>query len=371
MTVLFDLTSLFDNLSGIERYAMNISLEMIKQDSKNNYILIFKNEIHKAFCEITDYENVEIVIIKGKNKLIFNQLLLCINLYKYKADAYVFLAFQSPLLFKRKNIYNTVHDLVCWDCPETMKKTSEIYFKTMIKNAIKVSKGIITISEFSTDRIVQKFNYDRKKMHLIYCGVSDDFRKFDINNQEVMQSVKEKYNLPDHYLLCLSTLEPRKNMGLLIEAYKCLVEEKVICNKLVLVGRKGWKIDKMIESIPEGLRNNIIVTGFVEDKDLPYIYTCAKCFIFPSKYEGFGMPPLEAMAAGTPVISSDAASLLEVIGNSGVVFVSEDIVDLKQKISDVFSMTDGEIRKIIIEQKSRSGLFVWSKEATKLLNIIC
>lgn len=381
MKIAIDLTSLADNFSGIERYAMNIAKEMISLDKKekNTFILLFKKEVHPEFVRYEKKKNIICKVYKGENKLIFQQLLLPFHLYGIKADRYLFLAFHSPILFRKKGIYNTVHDLTCWDCPETMKKKMELYFKLAISNALRVSEGIITISKFTGKRIIEKFHYDRKKITLAYCGISDVFMDYVSmlpkagepqaaeKNERIrnrLLDIRHKYHLPEQYLLCLATLEPRKNLPFLVEAYVELLEEKKINLPLVLAGRKGWKMDEFLNRIEEEHRRNIIVTGFIDDIDLPYVYHMADCFIFPSIYEGFGMPPLEAMTVGTIVISSDAASLPEVLGKAASYFHLGNKASLQEKLlrginQECDDVTADEIRK-------RVDKFQWKSAAEKI-----
>lgn len=378
MKIAIDLTSLADNFSGIERYAMNIAKELIAVDRQNNntYILLFKRKIHPDFINISKQSNVMCKVYKGENKLIFAQICLPFHLYAIKADVYLFLAFQSPVLFRKKGIYNTIHDLTCWDCPETMKKHMELYFKVSIRNALRVSKGIITISKFTRDRIIDKFGYSRKKITIAYCGISDVFMEYvaaqkSSNEEETidfhrnrMLDIRHKYHLPEQYLLCLATLEPRKNLPFLVDAYVELLEEKKVNIPLVLAGRKGWKIDEFLNRIEADYRRNIIVTGFIDDRDLPYVYHMADCFIFPSIYEGFGMPPLEAMSVGTMVISSDAASLPEILGRAASYFKLKDKKELKEKICQGIRQQCDEITVKEIKQQIRR--YQWSRSAGRL-----
>lgn len=369
MKILIDLTSLAENFSGIERYALNISKEIVENDKNNEYILIFKNNIHKSFLKFKNNENIQSKVIKGKNKLIFNQIILPKELYKIKADKYLFLAFPSPILFKRKGIINTIHDLTAWDYPETMKKSSRIYFKESIKNAIKVSENILTVSNFSQRRIEKQFSFNR--VNIIYNGVSDTF--LEASNQEVFKledRIKRKYCLPREYFMCLCTIEPRKNIELLIKAYTELREENKTQLKLVLVGRKGWKVDNLLREVNEKYINDIIITGFVEDEDLPQIYIGAKAFVFPSLYEGFGIPVLEAMSLGIPVICSDTSSLPEVIGKNGILFANNNKEDLKIKMIEFLNKSEDYIQNLILLGKKRSMLFNWKNEAEKLIKLI-
>lgn len=320
MRICIDLTSLDDNFSGIERYAACLSKEMIKDES-NEFILVFKNKVHSLFEE--QRGNVKNVIIPGCKKLWFNQIRLPLVINKIKADYYLFLAFPVPVILFKKNMISTIHDICCWDCPETMNWLSKWYFRISHRVALKKCKAIITISHFSEKRIIEKLKYPQNKVWLVYCGVENKFSNF--NRAECdFKELRKKYNLPEEYFLSLCTLEPRKNLRLLIDAYSLYCTESDNGLPLVLAGRKGWKVDSLLDGLDVNVLKNIIFTGFIDDEDLPAIYGYASCFVFSSKYEGFGMPPLEAIACGTPVISSDAASMPEVLGDNAIYFRSND-----------------------------------------------
>lgn len=362
MKILIDLTSLDDNFSGIERYALNISKQMIIQDNKNNYVLVFKNKIHEEFQKFSERKNVELKVIHGNNRLIFNQIILPSKLYRIRADKYLFLAFPSPILFLKKGIINTIHDLTCWDYPKTMKFLSKWYFRISISNAMKCSERILTVSNFSKERISQKFN-NKKNIDVIYNGVSEVFKNFIYDSE----SDKNKYNIPENYIMALGTLEPRKNLELLIKAFVELKKENKLSDKLVLVGRKGWKFDSIAKNIDESIKKDIIFTGFVEDKDLPNIYYNANLFVFPSVYEGFGIPLIEAITIGTKVVISDINVFKEILGDYELSFRVEDLLDLKAKIIEAL-----ENRKDnkVYELRKKIKCYRWEISAQKLIQIL-
>lgn len=360
MKVLIDLTSLDDNFSGIERFALNISKNLIMQDYNNKYILLFKNKIHNDFESIIDNSKIVAKVLKGKNKLIFNQIILPYNLYKIKADKYLFLAFPSPILFRKSKIINTIHDLTCWDYPKTMKFLSRWYFRLSIKNAIKVSKKIITVSNFSKNQIVKKFG-NKDNLVIIYNGISSVFENFKYNN-DADKLIEKKYLLGEDYILSLGTVEPRKNLSLLIEAFKELKMNNSLKNKLVIVGRKGWKINEIIESCSNEIKNDIVFTGFVNDNELPYIYKNAAVFVFPSLYEGFGIPPIEALAMKTKVITSDIEVFKETLGENSNMFKSNNKEDLKKVLLKAINNNDEQIFDLKI--------FSWKVQANKLLGVL-
>lgn len=369
MRILIDLTALADNFTGIERYAACISHEMIMQSDKEKYILLFKEQIHPLFEKACQKDNVETIILKRCHKLIFNQICLPWAIHRCKADWYLFLAFPVPVLTFKKNMISTIHDICCWDCPETMNGLSKWYFRLSHRVAMKKCRYIITISEFSKKRIVDRLGYPEDRILLIYCGIGNEFYKGQWEVQEIKDIIK-KYSLPERYILSLSTLEPRKNLSLLIAAYSNLVLETEMRMPLVLAGRKGWKTDTLLEDVPSAVREQIIFTGFIEDEDLPYVYHNAEFFVFPSKYEGFGIPPLEAMACGIPVLSSDAASMPEVLGGACVYFSSEDIDACKQQLQYMLNISGEDRQNMIGQGYKQTECFSWKKEAVKLLRCI-
>lgn len=359
MRVCVDLTSLADNFSGIERFALSITKELIK--NKNIYwILLFKNSLHKEFAE--QFENVEKIIIKGNNKLIFNQIILPIRLKKIKADSFFFPAFPAPFFFFNKNSFNTIHDLSCWDCPKSNKKYMLWYFKVMYWKASLGNKKIITVSEFSKKRICEILNVKPENIAVIYNGISDKFNDKKVS-EATKKIIKKKYNLPDTYVLCLSTLEPRKNLKILLRTYLNLYKQGYV-EEIVLAGRKGWKMEDFLKEFEPDFLLHVHFTGFIEDDDLPDVYKMAKIFVFPSMYEGFGIPPLEAIFCGTPVISSDAASMPEILGEKAVYFKSNDCKDLEKRIIEF------NTNKIKKTTNLDNCIYKWNLQAKRLCEFI-
>ena len=364
MRILIDLTSLADNFSGIERFAACITYEMLTQ-SDDDFVLVFKEKIYKQFEQFTSRKNVKTVVLSRCNKLIFNQLRLPTAISKEKVDVYFFPAFPAPFFFFKSNAISTIHDLGCRDCPSKNKKYMTLYFKIMYWKAALGKKRIVTVSEFSKERIAVILKKDRDQIKVIYDGISDCFENFQYS-EEVDKKAIETYGLSKDYILCLSTLEPRKNMRLLVEAYDELLIEAKIDIDLVLAGRKGWLVDDLLSRLNENTVSRIHFTGFVDDEFLPYVYRNARMFVFPSVYEGFGIPPLEAMSMGVPVISSDAASLPEVLGDAAIYFKSNDKKQLKQKIIQVLQDDGLEIRLLKERGLNCAKTYKWNTEALKL-----
>lgn len=366
MKILVDLTSLADNFSGIERFALCIAKELFQQP-EHEYIAVFKNEIHPFVAPMMDRNRVQAIVLLGGNKLLFNQVILPFHLSRIKADIYLFLAFPVPILLFKKHMFSTMHDICCWDCGDTMRTVSKWYFRISHRVAMLKCKAIITISKFSKRRIIERLHYTSNRIWLVYCAISDTFANF-VYDAEASCNAAEKYSLPERYLLCLSTLEPRKNLKLLVQSYSDLIAEAKIDIDLVLAGRKGWLIDSLMENVVPEAVARIHFTGFIDDADLPYVYQRADCFVFPSIYEGFGIPPLEAMSVGTPVISSDVASMPEVLEDAAIYFKSNDLGDLKRQLVHFYEHSlELPSEERLHQQVER---FTWKEEAERLLHML-
>ena len=233
-----------------------------------------------------------------------------------------------------------------------------MYWKASICN-----KKIITVSEFSKGRICKILRVKPENVFVVYNGISDLFNDSELSDDE-KKRVEDKYNLPENYVLCLSTLEPRKNLGLLLDAYASLFDEG-LTEEIVLSGRKGWKIEDFLKGYSEEFLHHVHFTGFVDDEDLPAVYKLAKVFVFPSSYEGFGIPPLEALACGTPVISSDAASMPEILGIEATYFNNKQIGSLIHCIRGFSNERSKVINKT--DAHSIAGTYSWENSAKELL----
>lgn len=308
-TIAIDLTSLNDNFSGIEHYALYITKELIKNSSFQFY-LIFKNRIQYFKDEEIEHDNIKSIILNGRRLgIMLFDLPKLIN--RLKPDYCLFLAFPPSIFFRPKkgiHVFSMIHDTIAWDCPETMTFKSRFYFRKAIKHAIKISTKLITNSKFSKQRIIDLLHVDENRISIAYCAsaMNTTIQPFEI--------VQQKYKLPNHYVLTLSTVEPRKNIPFLLRCMDYLWNHEDNIPKLVIAGRKGWKTDKLLEGISEKGKSNIVFTGFIDDDDIASIYHYSQFFIFPSIYEGFGIPVLESLQAGRLPLCSDIPTNREILG---------------------------------------------------------
>ncbi|MCR4586653.1 MAG: glycosyltransferase family 4 protein, partial [Lachnospiraceae bacterium] len=323
MKIAIDLTSLNDNFTGLERYAYEVSHEMIKAHPDTEFICVFKGEVPGVCRHFEGCGNVSIRLIKKKGKLYTNQFILPVEMKKLAADAYYYPAFPIPLLFHEKNTYVMVADTVCFDMPETMKTKARLFWSEGLKHSVRVCRGISVNSEYTLSNVAKYFPGNEKKAVVAYCGV--DTEKFSSNEEGRAEKVRERYGLPERYNLSLCTIEPRKNLKLLLDTYAGLKRSGRELLPLVLSGRAGWKYEGWFDEAKAVLGSDLVITGFIDDEDLPYVYRGADTFIFPTRYEGFGMPPLEALAAGAGrVLVSDIRVMKEVLGDTAVYFKEND-----------------------------------------------
>ena len=330
--------------TGVGWYIYNIVKELSKSD-KNDYVAEFINFMgrHDVKSQI-DYD----IKIK-QNKLLTYTM-------------YNFFNFTIPKNIKGKVIV-TIYDTVFFSAPETMGDMKAI---SEYKYAAERSDLILTISESAKSDIIKHFNVDEKKIEIVTPGI--DLEKYLHNYTDIeLENVRKKYKLPENYILYLGTIEPRKNIERTIKAFIKYKKEVKDDLKFVIVGGKGWKYDNIMKLI-ESMGTDIILTGYIDEEDKIPIYKLAQIFAFPSLYEGFGMPVLEAMAAGVPVITSNVSSLPEVAGDAAILVnpLNEDeIFEAYKKI-----LSDKKLQLEMIEKGlEQAKKFEW-KESAKVLEQI-
>ncbi|MEN4017617.1 MAG: glycosyltransferase family 1 protein [Methanobacterium sp.] len=243
-------------------------------------------------------------------------------------------------------------------------------FKRYSINSMKKADRIITISNHTKYDLIKETNISPDKVETIYLGVDEQFRELP---QKEVENVKKKYKLPEKFILYVGSEQSRKNLPVLIKAFKKLLETFNLQNiKLVKVGRpqikesQRKKIFNLIDKL--NLQKHIIFIEYVPEEDIASIYNAADIFVFPSFYEGFGLPPLEAMACGTPVITSNVTSLPEVVGDAGIMINPHNIDGLANKMYELLT-NDGLKDDLRKKGLNRAKLFSWDKTAHETFKI--
>jgi len=231
-----------------------------------------------------------------------------------------------------------------------------------MKQTCKRADLIVTISAFSKGEISRFLGYRQDRIIVVPCGV--DFRMYHPHySEEQKHCARQKYGIQGEYILYLGTLEPRKNIPRLIGAYQILRKADPAVPELVIAGKKGWQYQEIFALVKElGLADHVLFPGYIDEADVPLLMAGAKVFVFPSLYEGFGMPPLEAMACGTPVLVSKTAALPEVVGDAGVMVDPLSPNSIAQGMEQL--LTDEAYRQSMIKKGiALAAFFSWEAAA--------
>ncbi|MEA1963362.1 MAG: glycosyltransferase family 1 protein, partial [Patescibacteria group bacterium] len=346
MKIGIDISTLMDAyFSGVSEYSYNLIKKIIEKDKKNEYILYFNSFAPKNFkINFFKYPDVKVIQTRYPNK-IFNHIMQ--NLFKFpKVDKFLGKVdlFFSPHL----NFYNytnapkkiiTIHDLSFVKYPEFFSLRKNLWHKMInIKKIPQKYDKIIAVSHNTKNDLIELFNIPENKIQVIYSGIENDMRKISEQELNLIRDnydFKQKYNLPNKFILYLGTIEPRKNIENTIKAFEVFLEKnpKETDYKLVIAGGSGWKNKNIFKTWKNSAqKNNIKFIGYIDKNDKKYLYNLASLFIFSSYYEGFGFPPLEALACGCPVITANNSSLSEIIGDYSTLINPYDISSIAKAI---------------------------------------
>lgn len=281
-------------------------------------------------------------------------------LFRGRVDLSVFFNFIVPPRVSGR-VITTIYDMTYLRCPETMASDNLKHLQRGIEYSARRSDHIITISEFSKCEIVELLNIPEERISVIPCAPSLP------EKPEEFHVCKKKFHITRPYLLYVGTIEPRKNLERLLQAFDRLKQQYHIPHQLILAGGKGWRDEGIYRTATElPCSGDIVFTGYVTGAEKSALYQNANVFLFPSLYEGFGIPPLEAMYHGCPVVCSDAASLPEVVGDAAQLVDPLEVESIAQGIWKVLS-DDGYAEGLIKRGYQRLERFTWDIAAEKLV----
>lgn len=358
----FDLTGVRRPNTGILVYAVQLAHHLVRHNINNKYTLFFSGEIHPNFRELEG--KFRAVVFPTQGEVTTKQVLMAAICSASRLDLIHFPAFPPPAICLRPFVW-TLHDATPWLYPDTMDLKGRLYFRWIGGRAARLSRLLVTDSEDAKQKITRALALPDHKVRVVHLGVDTTFRK--VVDLDLLERVRARYRLPRRFILAVGTLEPRKNFPFLVQAYHRFIAETQGDVGLVIAGRLGWKLESL-ESTLGGERGQIVLTGFVPQEDLVALYSLADAFVLPSIYEGFGMPPLEAMACGCPVIVSNCGSLPEVVGDAALFINPEDPGSLVAAIARL------EGNPSLRYELARKGIerakeFSWGNTATKTLDL--
>lgn len=380
MPIIFDGLGLVEgHFSGVGQYILGLlqGLDEIIENAKNKQESFHRVKVIVPYNTVGKFrsfgfKHIEYVVaplsFRVMGAMWLKNKLPPIDLF-FGKGFYIFPRFVSmPLLFNKSAI--VIYDISFELYKQFSDERNAQFLSGAVSRSIQSTNHIITISQNAKQEIVDFYKIS-PNMITIATPATNPSSLYRRSTEEI-ENVKRKYNVKGKYILALSNLEPRKNLDMLVRAYCKLPESVRSEHSLLLVGVSGWKTDKLFSDIVQKVKDgyNIIrPSQYVSDADKAAIISGASVLVYPSHYEGFGMPPLEALACGTPIITSNNSSLPEVVGKAGIMVSSKNEGELKSAILDVLDDPDIATRTLT-EGPKRARLFSWKKSAKLIIEMV-
>ncbi len=366
MRIAIDATVALEPGAGIARATRELIQALARVDRSNEYCLYYQYFWRKSRTLLAiDQDNFTRVVNRLPGPLV-ERLAIPMEAFTGQTDVV-----HGPSFFLRtrngaKTVL-TVYDLAFMLFPDCYMKSSLEKLLREVPRCARQATLIIAISQSTKESLINLLGIAPQKIRVVHLAVASRFRV--VEDEALKEGIRRKYALPPHFFLFVGLLNPRKNGERLIRAYHRLKGKTDLPHKLVFVGAKGWLYEDDLALIEQlGLERDIIFTGYVADEDLPLVYNLAEALVYPSVYEGFGLPILEAMACGTPVITSDVSSSPEVAGGAALLVDPYNVDQLAEVMYKVASQDD--LRAYLTRRSLRRAEdFSWEKTALETLAV--
>jgi len=371
MNIAIDIRVLKGHLSGVGYYVRNLSRALISQDKINNYFFL-TNEREPSFLKDIPIHRGPVLLrtfISNENHILgdlWENTILPLRM-AWKIDIFHGPAFLTPLLKIGYHTVATVYDLIAFLFPDNFPFKYGLYIRNLLKLVTKKVDKIIAVSNNTKSDLINLLNIPEEKIEVVY-GAADE-RFYPITDKEALEAVRRRYGINKNVILFVGNLEPRKNLPKLFEAYYILKEKIGKDYEIVVCGERKWAFNLIKDSIKKyDIEDSIIFTGYVPDEDMPFLYNIADLFVFPSLYEGFGLPVLEAMKCGIPTVASNTSSIPEIASDAALLVNPNDAEEIADTIYRL--ITDSALR----EKKITAGMvwakgFSWEKSAIKMIKV--
>lgn len=372
--IVVDFTAAFHQGAGIGRYTRSLIQAVLARDVTNRYTLLHARtdpDARRRLAQTLPSHARLVQVPLGPRwfTLLFHRWQLPFPLTALVGpwDLYHSPDFVLPRLRGGKTLV-TVHDLSFLRVPQFADPNLRRFLARAVRRSVDRADGVLADSKATRDDLVDLLSVPRERIQVVYAACDAHFRR--VEDPRVLEETRKRLGLPPRYILSLGTLEPRKNFEGLIQAYGALLRLRPGTEEdLVLVGRRGWLYEGIDRAVAEtGLRERVHVRTNVADEDLPAVLSMATLFAFPSWYEGFGLPPLEAMACGVPVVASDRGSLREVLENAACTVAPEDPEGIARALAAL--LDDEPARRALAAcGPLQAARFSWGRSAEVLLSV--
>jgi glycosyltransferase involved in cell wall biosynthesis len=356
------LRSLTD-VGGPGEYTRSLLSALLRIDRVNEYYLFIAEAALGA--RFQEFPNAHPVVLKSPSKLIFDQVLVPRAVRRYGCDVVINLKHSVPLLTGAPSIF-VMHGADWLAFPQNYYFFDRMYHKLSLPLFCRKAARIISVSHDATRIAVERLNLPPSQVATVYHGFRTDFHR--VEDPERRARARERYELPERFILYVGRIYPMKNVRGLVEAFAKLRDR--VPHSLVISGIKHYKTEPDFAAIDEySLHDRVIPTGFVEEEDLPVLYSMADAFVLPSLYEGFGIPLLEAMACGCPIVTSTQGSCPEVVDGAAVLVNPRDTTDIAAGIYRILNDRD-LAAELVRKGYQRVAQFSWEKCARETLDVI-
>ncbi len=375
MNIAIDIRNIGRGRTGSEVVVRELVRELLKIDKDNKYFLITDTN----YEEVIGYINTVLELNFSNNVTLYSLpaygragwiLWSCPKFIKMHNIDVFHTEYIVPFFIPKKTFVIThIHDVSFKALREKISKKDLFFLDMLIPRSLKRANKIIAVSNFTKNEIVKYYPFVREKIVMIHNACSSFFKK-QVTKKD-REIVKKKYNLPDEFILSIGTMQPRKNIPFLIKSF-AQVSGRLPNTYLLLTGKQNEKFDTVIsetlDNTPE-IKDKVIFSGFVDDEDLPALYSLARLFVYPSLYEGFGLPILEALTQGIPTIVSDILVHREIADNSVIYFDPTDIDQCSEIMYHVYTCVQTRT-DLIIRASIQSEIYSWNKTAIQFLDIV-
>lgn len=349
--------------TGTENYSFRLLNELIRLDDDDEFVLYFREPPDpSSFPKSSDVTHQVITFPR-----LWTHVRLSWEMLTSSPDILFVPAHVLPVVHPMRTVV-TIHDLGYLYHKDAHRTVDWCYLHLSTMYNARAATRIIADSEATKRDLIEKYSISPEKIVTVYLAHDEHFKP--VENEGEVNAVLDRYRIDEEYFLALGTLQPRKNLMGAIAAFATAKRVHSIKHKLVIAGKPGWLAEAIYKKARSlGIENDVVFTGYVADKDLPALLTAATALVFTSLYEGFGLPALEAMACGTPVIASDVSSLPEVVGDAGVLVDPQDTVAISTAMARLAA--DQRLRaELSVKGLQRSKLFSWKKCAEETLEVI-
>ena len=360
MKICIDARPVTEQMHGISRYVLNLIMQLALIDQKHEYLLLTGPSAKKLLPSLP--ENFRLKDCRTPNYSVSEQAVIPWLLKKESVDVFHSTTYSAPVFQPCKTIV-TIHDLIPLIFPEDYRWIHTVYYRQVVQRSLKKVQSILTVSQSSKGDLVRFFGLDQNRIVVTYNGVDDRFSP-DVSGLS-KKRISEVFNIKGPFILSVVNQKPHKNVAVLIRAFERFMKKAKVPYKLVIVGIGGTD---ELKNISDAIHNSLIFLRRVTDDQLITLYQNAALFVLPTLYEGFCLPVLEAMACGTPVITSNVSSLPEIAGDAAVLINPDNIDELAGAIYNVLANKD--LQKVLREKGIRQARrFSWRETAQQTLKV--